>query len=149
MPPSAPLPLAELLRQVREARDYQRLAEAIPYARLLGIGVEEFEGRVRCRMRCSPQLEGHKSLHGGALGALLESAALFELLLQEGTERMPQLLSLTTEYLRAAALQDAFAQATLTRQGRRLANVRVELWQQERSRFIATAHAVFLLAPRP
>ena len=149
MEPSAPAALAELLRQVRQSRDYRRLTEAIPYARLLGIGVEEVEGQVCCRMVYSPPLEGRGSVHGGALGALLESAAFFELLLQEGTERMPTLVSFSAEFLRPGALQDTFAQAIVTRQGRRMANLRIEAWQQERSRLIATAHAAFLLAPRP
>jgi uncharacterized protein (TIGR00369 family) len=149
MDPSAPAPLAELLRQVRQSRDYRRLAEAIPYARLLGIGVEEVEGQVCCRMAYSPQLEGRGSVHGGALATLLESAALFELLLQEGTERMPSLVSFSAEFLRPGAMQDTFAQAIVTRQGRRMANLRIEAWQQDRSRLIATAHAAFLLSPRP
>jgi uncharacterized protein (TIGR00369 family) len=143
-----PAALAELLRQVRQSRDYRRLTEAIPYARLLGIGVEAVEGQARCRMTYSPELEGRGSVHGGALSSLLESAAVFELLLQEETERMPRLLSISAEFLRPGALQDTFAQAIVTRQGRRMANLRVEAWQQERSRLIATAHASFLLAPR-
>jgi uncharacterized protein (TIGR00369 family) len=147
MEPPAPLPLAGLLRQVRQSRDYARLTEAIPCMRLLGIGVEDVEGQRRCRMTYAPELEGRGSVHGGALGALLESAAIFELLLQEETERMPRLLSFSAEFLRPGALQDTFAQAIITRQGRRMANLRIEAWQQERTRLIATAHAAFLLSP--
>jgi uncharacterized protein (TIGR00369 family) len=149
MEPPALFPLAELLRRVRQSRDYSRLSDAIPYARLLGIGVEEVEGQRRCRMTYAPELEGRGSVHGGALSTLLESAAFFELLLQEETERMPRLVSFSAEFLRPGALQDTFAQALITRQGRRMANLRIEAWQQERSRLIATAHASFLLAPTP
>ena len=147
MEPPATLPLAELLRQVRQSRDYARLTEVIPYTRLLGIGVEDLEGKPRCRMTYAPELEGRGSVHGGALSGLLESAGFFELLLQEETERVPRLLSFSAEFLRPGALQDTFAQAIVTRQGRRMANLRIEAWQQERSRLIATAHAAFQLAP--
>jgi acyl-coenzyme A thioesterase PaaI-like protein len=37
--------------------------------------------------------------------------------------------------------------AIVTRQGRRVANVRAEIWQEEKSRPIAAAHGHFLLAP--
>ncbi|MDY7227764.1 PaaI family thioesterase [Hyalangium rubrum] len=137
----------ELLRQARQGHDYGPLTALIPSARLFRIGLEAAEGHARCRMTYAPELVGFQSLHGGALGALLESSALFELLLQEDTERMPRLISLTTEFLRAGGLQDTFAQGFVTRQGRRVANVRVEAWQQERSRLIATAHATFLMVP--
>jgi uncharacterized protein (TIGR00369 family) len=141
--------LADLVRQVRKSRDYPKLTDAIPYTRYMGIGVENLAGEMLCRMAYSPKLIGNSllpALHGGTLGALLESAAVFELLLQTDTERVPKVISLTVDFLRSGKPQDTFAKALITRQGRRVANVRVEAWQDDRTRPIASAHALFLLA---
>jgi uncharacterized protein (TIGR00369 family) len=141
--------LAGLVREVRKSREYRRLTDAIPYTRYMGIGVENLAGEMLCRMAYSDKLIGNSllpALHGGTLGALLESAAVFELLLQTDTERVPKVISLTVDFLRSGKPQDTFAKAVITRQGRRVANVRVEAWQDDRTRPIASAHALFLLA---
>lgn len=142
--------IPELVRQVRQSREYSRLTDAIPYARFLGIGVENLAGEVLCRMTYSPQLIGNSmipALHGGTLGGLMESAAIFELLLHADTEHVPKIISLTVDFLRSGKPLDTYAKAVITRQGRRVANVRVEAWQDERARPIASAHALFLLSP--
>ncbi|MCP3102519.1 PaaI family thioesterase [Myxococcus sp. K15C18031901] len=146
---NAPATLASLVREVRKTREYRRLTDAIPYTRFMGIGVENLAGEMLCRMTYAPKLIGNsflQALHGGTLGALLESAAIFELLLQTDTERVPKVISLTVDFLRSGKPQDTFARAFITRQGRRVANVRVEAWQDDRTRPIASAHALFLLA---
>ncbi|MFY2560676.1 PaaI family thioesterase [Corallococcus terminator] len=145
----SPSALAELVHQVRKTRDYGRLTDAIPYTRFMGIGVENLAGEMLCRMRYTPKLIGNSfipALHGGTLGALLESSAIFELLLQTETPRVPKVISLTVDFLRSGKAQDTFSRAFITRQGRRVANVRVEAWQDDRTRPIASAHALFLLA---
>jgi len=100
-------------------------------------------------MEYSPRLAGHRALgvlHGGTLGALLESTAILELLRQGATEHVPKVISLTVDFLRSSRLEDTYAQAFITRQGRRVANVRVEAWQEDRSRLVASAHVLLLLA---
>lgn len=142
--------LAEMVNQVRQSRDYARLTDAIPYTRFLGIGIENLAGEVLCRMAYSPKLIGNSmlpALHGGSLGALLESAAVFELLLHTDIIHVPKTISITVDFLRSGKPQDTFAKAFITRQGRRVANVRVEAWQDERARPIASANALFLLSP--
>lgn len=148
-PPSPPLRIANLLRQVRHTGEYHLLTEAIPYTRFLGIGVENTTGEVLCRMRFAPMLIGNSSipaLHGGTLGALLESAAIFELLLRTQAERVPKIISITVDFLRSGRPQDTLAKATITRLGRRVANLQVQAWQEDRSRPIASANALFLVS---
>lgn len=143
------LPLADLVRTVRQTREYHRLTDAIPYTRFMGIGVENLAGEMLCRMKYAPHLIGNSmlpALHGGALSALLESTAVFELLLQTDTERVPKVISSTVDFLRSGKPQDTFSRAVITRQGRRVANVRVEAWQDDRTRPIASSHALFLLS---
>ena len=148
-PPGTPHRIAELLRQVRQSGDYRLLTEAIPYTRFLGIGVENTTGEVLCRMRYEPMLIGNSALpalHGGTLGALLESAAIFELLLRTQEERVPKIITITVDFLRSGRPQDTLAKATITRLGRRVANLQVQAWQEDRSRPIASANALFLLS---
>lgn len=141
--------IADLLRQVRQSGDYRLLTEAIPYTRFLGIGVENTTGEVLCRMRYAPMLIGNSTipaLHGGTLGALLESTAIFELLLRTQTERVPKIITITVDFLRSGRPQDTLAKATITRLGRRVANLQVQAWQEDRGKPIASANALFLLA---
>jgi uncharacterized protein (TIGR00369 family) len=148
-PPGTPGRLAELLRQVRQSGDYRQLTDAIPYTRFLGIGVENTTGEVLCRMRYAPMLIGNSTLpalHGGTLGGLLESAAIFELLLRAEQEHVPKIITITVDFLRSGKAQDTLAKATITRLGRRVANLQVRAWQEDRERPIATAHALFLLS---
>ena len=148
-PPGTPTRIADILRQVRQTGDYRLLTEAIPYTRFLGIGVENTTGEVLCRMRYAPMLIGNSSipaLHGGTLGALLESAAIFELLLRTQEERVPKIISITVDFLRSGKPQDTLAKATITRLGRRVANLQVQAWQEDRGRPIASANALFLLS---
>jgi uncharacterized protein (TIGR00369 family) len=141
--------VAELLRQVRQSGDYRLLTDVIPYTRFLGIGVENTTGEVLCRMRYAPMLIGNSSipaLHGGTLGALMESAAIFELLLRTQEERVPKIISITVDFLRSGRPQDTLAKASITRLGRRVANLQVQAWQEERGKPIASASALFLLS---
>ncbi|HYO67404.1 MAG TPA: PaaI family thioesterase [Archangium sp.] len=148
-PPTPTLRIANILRQVRLTGEYPLLADAIPYTRFLGIGVENTTGEVLCRMRYVPMLIGNSSipaLHGGTLGGLLESAAIFELLLRTQMDRVPKIISITVDFLRSGRPHDTLAKATITRLGRRVANLQVQAWQEDRSRPIASANALFLVS---
>jgi uncharacterized protein (TIGR00369 family) len=138
-----------LLRQARASGDYAPLTAAIPYARFLGLQLQQVNGELLCHMPYQDMLIGNSALpalHGGTLGALLESAAIFELMAQADTDHVPKIISLTVDYLRSGKAQDTYARAVITRAGRRVANVRVEAWQEDRARPIAAAHVLFLLA---
>ena len=140
--------LVERLTAAKEAGDYQGLFEAIPYARFLGLDAALVEQELITTMRFGPHLIGNPALpalHGGTLGALLESAAIFELLWRAESIVLPKTITFTVDYLRSAGAVDTRARATITRQGRRVTNVRVEAWQDDRARPIATANAIFLV----
>jgi acyl-coenzyme A thioesterase PaaI-like protein len=63
------------------------------------------------------------------------------------TLRVPKTINITVEYLRSGKPQDTFARCEITRQGRRVANVRVVAWQEDRAKPIAAATAHLLLGP--
>ena len=87
------------------------------------------------------------AIHGGVLGALLEITALAQLSLTQGLARQPRPIDVTVEYLRSGRPLDTYARASIKRLGRRVANVQVEAWQEERARPIASLHGHFHVTP--
>ncbi len=140
--------LVERLTAAKVAGDYQGLFEAIPYAKFLGLKAELVEQELVTTMTFGPHLIGNPALpalHGGTLGALLESAAIFELLWRAESIVLPKTITFTVDYLRSAAAVDTHARGFITRQGRRVTNVRIEAWQEDRAKPVATANAIFLV----
>jgi uncharacterized protein (TIGR00369 family) len=140
--------LIELLTEAKRTGSYQGMLDAIPYAQFLGLTCSSEGDELITTMRYAPHLIGNPTLpalHGGTLGALLESAAIFELLYRAETVVLPKTITLTVDYLRSGAALDTHARGIVTRQGRRVTNVRVEAWQTERGNLVATAHAIFLV----
>jgi acyl-coenzyme A thioesterase PaaI-like protein len=140
--------LVERLTAAKAAGNYQDLFEAIPYARFLGLSATLSGTELITTMKFSDALIGNPALpalHGGTLGALLESAAIFELLWRAETIVLPKTITITVDYLRSAGAADTHARGIITRQGRRVSNVRVEAWQGDRSSPVASAHAIFMV----
>ena len=139
--------LAEIAA-ARAAGDPDRLLTAIPYARFLGLTAAAVGDELITTMRYAPHLVGNPALpalHGGTLGALLESAAVFSLLWAAETALLPKTITITVDYLRSAGPRDTSAAGIVTRLGRRVAAVRVEAWQDDRTQLVASAHAHFLV----
>lgn len=142
--------LIELFRSARECGDWGPLADAIPYTRFLGITADSGGGELIGKMTFSEKLVGNPALpalHGGAIGALLEATAVFELLNEAETVVLPKTINITVDYLRSGKPLDTFARGVITKQGRRVASVQVSAWQEDRDRPIATANAHFLVEP--
>jgi acyl-coenzyme A thioesterase PaaI-like protein len=142
--------LVELIADAKVRGEPERLSELIPYCRWMGISVTHVAGELLGLMTYSDMLIGNAALpalHGGTLGALMESTAIFQLLWDAETVVLPKTIDITVDYLRSGRPVDSWAKAILTRQGRRVANVRVEAWQEDRARPIAIAHGHFLILP--
>ena len=122
----------------------------IPYARFLGLRADLAGDEMTVILPFSEHLIGNVQLpaiHGGVLGALLEITALAQLSLTQGLARQPRPIDVTIEYLRSGRPLDTFARAQIKRLGRRVANVQVEAWQEERARPIASLHGHFHVTP--
>jgi uncharacterized protein (TIGR00369 family) len=144
--------LIELVEKARRENNPGLLTDAIPYARWVGISVEEHNGSLRGLMRFKKELIGNPvlpALHGGTTGALLESTGIFSLLWKSETVLLPKTINLTIDYLRSARPVDTFAKAIVVKQGRRVASVRMEAWQEDPLSPIAAANAHFLIKPEP
>ena len=142
--------LADVLKLSRESGNYAPLVDVIPYLKFLGISVVTQDGKLVGKMSYSDSLIGNASipaLHGGTIGALLESTALFEALLESETLALPKIVTITVDYLRSGRPVDTYAKGVITRQGKRVVNVSVEAWQEEPDRPIARANAIFIVEP--
>ena len=140
--------LVDTLAEAKQAGDHQRLIDAVPYAKFLGLTAAMIGDELITTMRFGDHLIGNPALpalHGGTLGALLESAAIYELLWRAETIVLPKTITLTVDYLRSGAAVETHARGIVTRQGRRVTNVRMEAWQENRASPVATAHAIFLV----
>ena len=138
----------QLIETAKRTGDWKAFADAIPYARFLGVTIERVEGELLGMMRFSPHLVGNPTvpaLHGGTTGALLECTAICQLLWESETVILPKTVSITVDYLRPAKLVDTYAKGVITRSGKRVANVRVEAWQEDRAKPVAVANAIFLV----
>jgi len=140
------------LRHARETGDINELVDAIPYARFMGISMMVADGDVVGKLAFSPHLIGNAALpalHGGTIGALLESTAVFKLLWAAQSDLVPKTINITIQYLRSGKAEDMFASAVFVRHGRSIANVRATAWQDDPDRPIAAATMHFLLGPTP
>ena len=141
--------LRPLLAAAKASNDWQPLVDAIPFARFLGLSIRVENGAAICAMRFDPKLVGNytiPALHGGTIGSLLESAAVFALFHAREAASLPKIITITVDYLRSARAVDTLATAVITKQGRRVATVQAVAWQEDRNKPVATANAHFLLA---
>lgn len=124
--------------------------EASPYARFLGVRLEG-EGEARqAVLPFAPRLIGNPllpAIHGGVLGGFMEIAALAKLSQARPGERLAKPIDINIEYFRPAGPRDTFSRAEIRRAGRRIANVRVEAWQEDPDKPVAALHGHFLLQP--
>ena len=126
------------------------LLARIPYARFLGVNVELAGDEMTLILPFSQHLIGNPQLpaiHGGVLGAFMEMTALAQLSLLEGGARQPRVIDVTVEYLRSGRPLTTYARAQIKKVGRRIANVHVEAWQEQRAAPIAALRGHFLVTP--
>ena len=140
--------LTETLRLAREQRDWGRLAAAIPFAEFLNLRIDIKGDEFTCILPFTPSLIGNPhppALHGGAMGGFLECAAVFYLLWHMDSGLPPKTIDFNIDYLRPGRPQDSYANVHGVKLGSRVANVRVEAWQDSPDKPIAIAHGNFLL----
>ena len=145
--------LAAARRAAKERADFSLLRQRVPYAAFLDVQVTMEQGEPRFRLPFRPSLIGNTvlpALHGGVVAGFMENAALLHLLLLLDENKVPKSIDFSIDYLRSANALDSFAACTVARQGRRVAQVQIRCWQDEkghpgRTRDVALARAHFLL----
>ena len=140
----------QTLREQDRANDMQALLDQIPYAKFLGIQAETKGNELTTILPFQDNLIGNPllpAIHGGVLGTFLEFTSVIQLLFQTSCETLPRTVDISVDYLRSGKPREMYGRAIVTRQGRRVANVRAEIWQEEKARPIAASHGHFLLIP--
>jgi uncharacterized protein (TIGR00369 family) len=125
-----------------------RVLAAIPYARFLGVEEARSDGALELVLPFRDEIVGNMRLpavHGGVLGAFLELTALLRLIDESGTDRVPKPITFSVDYLRSAGPTTTRARAEIFKLGRRIANVHVIAWQDDRARPVAAGNGKFLL----
>ncbi len=172
---------SEPLDQIKSRRDtaLQAIVGIIPYAGWLGISFDRRGDELTAVMAYAERNIGNPllpALHGGAIAAFLETAAVVQLAWARSWEdieggrgqsesappassmpvasaasplRLPKTIDFTVDYLRSGLPRDAFARARIVRSGRRYASVQVEAWQDNRDRLFAQATGHFLMPSEP
>lgn len=134
--------------ELRRTGHVQGISDLIPYAGTLGLEVaRDARGLITILRFRETNVGNHtlKLIHGGVVGALLEHAAIMHLLLDTEVNVVPKIVNLSVDFLRPVRGEDAFARGIVIRQGRQVANVRAEAWQDDPHKPVAAAHAHFLL----
>lgn len=121
-----------------------------PYVTRMGVRFDEHGDELTAILPYDDMLVGNPlipALHGGAIGALMEITASAGLLAAAELASLPKPIDVAIDYLRPGKPQDVYARASITRQGSRVANVRVDAWQDRRNAPIASLHGHFLIKP--
>jgi uncharacterized protein (TIGR00369 family) len=125
------------------------LLASVPYMRFLGMTAELAGDEMTAILPFSPHLVGNTqlpALHGGVLGAFMEMTALAQLQVREPQRRQPRTIDVTIEYLRPGRALTTYARADVRKIGRRIANVQVEAWQENRASPVAALRGHFMLS---
>ena len=123
--------------------------QRVPYVRFLGMRAELSGDEMTAILPFAPHLVGNihlPALHGGVIGAFLETTALAQLSVTQGSSQVHKTIDITIEYLRPGRALTTYARAELRKVGRRVANVHVEAWQDSRDQPIAFLRGHFLLS---
>ena len=130
--------------------EYERLVgyfEAMPFAQYMGFSVRIEDGQLISHLPYRPDLIGNPvlpALHGGAIGAFLELAAMAQLKLLSQSSPSVKPINISVQYLRPGKPMPVFASARLNRFGRTIANLDVIAWQDSEKTIIASLQAHFL-----
>ncbi len=120
---------AAQLKRIHKALD------AVPYAKLLGIEVEEVGlGSATLGLTVRKELtQNHGIVHGGAVASLIDSAMAFAIIPMLAPKERVTTVDLTISYLRPVSGGRMRAAAKVIRAGRRVIVVSAEVFDGEKS----------------
>lgn len=134
---------------LREQKAFTAIVDSIPYAKLMCVEISEDQhGKLLFSLPFYPHNVGNvtlPALHGGLIGGFLENAALIHLMWGRESLEAPKIFDFSLDYLRSCRAKTLHAQCEITKQGKRVAHVLIEAWQENRHKPVAVARAHFLL----
>ena len=136
--------------EAKKQQDPNLMLEQVPYANLIGMKLIAFGNEFLCHLPFKNENIGNPllpALHGGVIGGFIECAAIFTLLWKTDKKILPKTIDLSFDYLRSPGGKDTYALVELVRLGGRLANVRVNTWQDTREKPVVIGNGNFILKP--
>lgn len=128
---------------------FETLLAQSPYAQLLGVEMKVEGDALRFNLPFQPHNIGNDhmpALHGGVIGGFMETAGILHLLwIRESTD-IPRIVDFSIDYLRPGKGRELYAECSVTKHGKRIANVLVTAWQEDREKPVAVARAHYLLS---
>jgi uncharacterized protein (TIGR00369 family) len=121
------------------------LLDGWPYARWLGMRLEPAGAGWVAVLPFAQRLIGNPvlpALHGGVVASFLELAALARL---DSEGERARTIDITVDYLRPARPLTTYAEARILKLGRRVANLTVEAWQDDRASPVAALRGHFMI----
>jgi uncharacterized protein (TIGR00369 family) len=140
--------IAACIERARRSGDYNPLLAALPYTRFLGFIAALRGDSILLSLPFRPELVGNPvlpAIHGGVVGACLESAALLQILHVRQAPPLPKTIDFSVDYLRAARACELFAEARVERLGRRVVNVSMRAFQGQEHEAVALGRGNFLV----
>ena len=142
------LDVQDVVKRAIELNDYSYLLAQVPYSQFIGMSVARFGDEMVFKLPAKDDNIGNPvlpAIHGGVIAGFMEMSAIVQLMVFMQAKKVPKIVDFSIDYLRAGLHQDTFAECKITRQGRRVANVNISCWQNNRKQLIATARAHFLI----
>jgi len=142
---SSPKEMYEAPPPLEAPDDPSGLFSNSPFARFIGIRIGEDGVPV---MPFSRKIIGNPilpAIHGGMMGAFLETTAFVGVARELGVARMPKPIGLTINYLRSARAHDTYASYSIVKQGRRVVAFEAQAWQNDPKTPVASAYGHFML----
>ena len=133
--------LAELIKLPND-QTMTALINQSPYAQLLGIEAKKNRDQILFVLPASDRIIGNNTLpalHGGCVAGFMEHVALLQAWSLNPAGAMPKAINSAVDFLRPARLIDSYASCEIMRQGRKVTNINVTMWQTDTNKRIATA----------
>lgn len=141
--------IEEVIQHARQSGDFTGLMDQVPYAKLLGMRMRlDDENNPLFYLPFSEKNIGNPALpalHGGVIGGFMENSAIVSLMWARDSLDIPKTIDFNIDYLRSGRAEESFARCEITRQGKRVAHVKVDCWQRDAQTPIAVARVHFLL----
>jgi uncharacterized protein (TIGR00369 family) len=123
----------------------QKALRSVPYARLLGIELEEIEaGTATLSVKVRSELtQNHGVVHGGAIASLIDTATAFAIISLLDSPEKVTTVDLSVSFLRPVTRGRLTAAATVKRAGTRLFVVSADVFDSQK-KLIATALSTYI-----
>lgn len=140
--------LQAIINQAKADGDWCSAVDRVPYAKLIGMTVMNIGEELLFILPAKEHNIGNPvlpAIHGGCIGGFMENAAIFHVLANVETSRIPKVVDFSLDYLRPGRFRDTYASCEVVRQGRKVVNVAIQAWQTTHREPIAIARMHLLL----